>query len=92
VLLLVQRLPDGSLTSALRQGGFQYFGWDSSRHLMADLYDAMNLNTRATGNWKNGKAPTIPQFPRPKQSANEAAPKKPPVSVKDIFARLQKGA
>lgn len=89
VLLLVQRLPDDSLTAAMRQGGHQFLGWGTTRHLMADLYDALNLNTRATGTWK-GKAPTIPHFPRPK-SATEAAPTKPPVSVKDMFARLQRG-
>lgn len=91
VLLLVQRLPDDSMTAALRQGGPQFLGWDTSRHLLADLYDAINVNTRATGTWKNGKAPKIPQFPRPKKSADEAATKKPRVSVKDIYARMQKG-
>jgi hypothetical protein len=90
VLLLLQRLPDDSLTTALRLGGYQFFGWNTTRHLLADLYDAMNLNTRATGTWKNGKAPKIPEFPRPKKSADKAAPK-PKVSVKDLYARMQKG-
>jgi hypothetical protein len=91
VLLLVQRLPDDSLTAALRQGGHQYLGWGTERYLQANLYDALNLNTRATGNWKNGKAPNIPDFPRPKKSIDPAAPKKPKTSVREIFARLQKG-
>jgi hypothetical protein len=89
VMLLVQRLPDDSMTAALRQGGRQYFGWGQERHILADLYDALNLNTRATGNWTK-KPPKIPEYPRPKRT--DATPTgKPKVTVKDIFARMQKG-
>jgi hypothetical protein len=91
VLLLVQRLPDDSMTAALRQGGPQFLGWDTDRYLAAGIYDALNVNTRATGNWKNGRAPHIPDFPRPKPSPDAAGPQKPKTSVKDIFARLQRG-
>ncbi|MGW1836971.1 hypothetical protein [Streptomyces sp. NPDC002067] len=74
-LLLVARLPDTSLTVALASGGREHFGWGQDRHLAADLYDALNANTRATGQWNRGKAPTIPPFPRPTSQAKST--KKP---------------
>jgi len=64
--------------------------------LLADLYDALNLNTRATGNWKKSP-PKIPEYPRPRRAKGDSAqvPKRK-VSVKEIFAhmqaRTQKGA
>ena len=84
VLALVQRLPDTSLTVALASGGRPHFGWGVDRHLAADTYDAINQNTRATGNWAKGKVPTLPAWPRP------AAPTRPErkVSVADIYRRF----
>ncbi|QDP44220.1 tail assembly chaperone [Streptomyces phage Celia] len=75
VALLVQRLPDTSLTIALAAGGREHFGWGVDRHMSADLYDALNQNTRATGNWGKGKAPKIPEYPRPKSRAAKAKKK-----------------
>lgn len=86
-LALVRRLPDTSLTAALATGGRQHLGWGVDRHLLADLYDALNQNTRATGNWAKGKVPTFPLWPRPKPKAPPE--KKPAVSVADLYARLQ---
>ena len=80
-------LPDTSLTSALASGGREFFGWGVDRHLRADLFDAINANTRATGNWKKGKAPDLPAWPRPKRKAAESEQKKP-VSVADLFHRM----
>ncbi|MFI1799857.1 hypothetical protein ACH427_21230 [Streptomyces sp. NPDC020379] len=77
VLLLVARLPDTSLTVALAAGGREHFGWGQDRHLRADLYDALNANTRATGQWGKGKAPKIPAFPRPQAKAKKKADKRP---------------
>ena len=54
--------------------------------MLADLFDAINQNTRACGNWGNKKAPKIEPRPRPKQGK-----KKKKVSVADIFQRFQKG-
>ena len=88
VLALAQRLPDNSLTSALASGGRDHFGWGIDRHLMADLYDAINQNTRATGNWARGKVPTIPAWPRPKHEAKPEAKKK--VSVADVYRQFQR--
>lgn len=88
VLLLVQRLPDDSMTVALRQGGRQYFGWGQERYILADLYDALNLNTRATGHWEKNKVPKIAAYPRPSASGTSGKPK---ATVASIYARMQKG-
>lgn len=89
VLALAQRLPDTSLTVALASGGRQHFGWGVDRHLLADLYDAVNQNTRATGNWAKGKVPTFPGWPRPKSEATAPEPKKP-VTVAELYQRFQR--
>jgi hypothetical protein len=71
---MVQRLPDTSLTAGLARGGVEHFGWGTDRHLMAHLIDALNQNTRATGQWKK-KPPDIPPVPRPKVKKPAAAGK-----------------
>lgn len=85
-LALVQGLPDTSLTSALASGGRDFLGWGVERYLLADLYDAMNLNTKATGQWKN-KPPDFPQFPRPTKPRDPNEPKKP-VTVAELHAHF----
>jgi hypothetical protein len=87
VLSLLQRLPDTSLTVALASGGREFFGWGQDRHLAADLFDALNTNTRATGQWGKGKAPKIPEYPRPKPKAKKKAGKRP-ASVAEIYKRF----
>lgn len=84
VLELAQRLPDTSLTVALANGGREHFGWGVDRNMMADLYDALNQNTRATGNWQKGKAPTFPEWPRPSRTTKPEDKK--PRSVADVYA------
>lgn len=81
VLSLVAALPAGSRTVAERLGGPEFRGWDETRSLLAAIYDAMNVNTRATGHWKS-KPPKIPEWPRPK-SRSEA---KKPKTVKELYA------
>jgi hypothetical protein len=90
VLLLVRRLPDTSLTVALASGGREFFGWGQDRHLAADLFDAINQNTRATGQWGKGKAPKLPAYPRPNPKNAQAKKKagKRPVSVAEIYKRF----
>ncbi|MEU9126580.1 hypothetical protein AB0D08_00430 [Kitasatospora sp. NPDC048540] len=87
----MQRLPDTSLTVALASGGRDHFGWGVDRYLAADLYDALNVNTRATGNWPKGKAPKFPAWPRPaarakKKTAPSDKPKR--VGVADIYKKF----
>lgn len=85
---LVQRLPDTSLTLALVAGGRDHFGWGADRHMTAAIYDALNANTRATGNWGKGKAPKIPPYPRPTSKPAEAVKKK--VTVRDLFSQFSR--
>lgn len=85
VLALVQRLPDTSLTVALASGGRPHFGWGVDRHIAVDLFDAINQQTRATGNWARGKVPTLPAWPRP---TTPAAADRKPATVADLYARF----
>ncbi len=86
--MCAQRLPDTSLTVALASGGREHFGWGVDRHMLADIFDALNQNTRATGNWGKGKAPKFPSWPRP---TTKSKPKdKKPTSVRDIFNQLSR--
>lgn len=83
VLALIYALPDTALTPALAAGGRDLYGWGTDRHLAADLYDALNANTRATGNWKT-KPPKIPAWPRPKAEKTKGGK----VTVASLHARL----
>ena len=54
-------------TIALMQGGddwHKHIGRDATWYAIADMYDAVNQNTRATGNWKKSP-PKIAPYPRP---------------------------
>jgi len=84
-LALIQRLPDDSLTVALASGNRENFGWGRQAHLLADIYDALNTNTRATGNWGKSGPPKIPLYPRP-----GLEPKKP-VTLMDVFNQFTPG-
>lgn len=67
------------------RGGREHFGWGQDRHIWADIYDAINTNTTATGNWKT--PPNIPAWPRPDTKKSEAKPR----SVKDLFRMFSGG-
>jgi hypothetical protein len=89
VLLQVQRLPDTSLTVALASGGREHFGWGVDRHMKADIFDALNTNTRATGQWQKGKVPTFPVWPRPtSRPKNGSKAEKNKTSVADLYAKF----
>jgi hypothetical protein len=95
VIELVARLPDDSLTAALMGGGRQFFGWGLDRYMVAELYDAINAQTRVTGNWAK-KPPKIKPFPRPDKKkptkADAALAKKgKKVSVADLYRRMTGG-
>lgn len=82
VISQLKRLPDTSLTVALSSGGREYFGWGVDRHMQADLFDAINQNTRATGNWEK-EAPDIPPWPRPGTATTPE--EKKPRSVAELY-------
>lgn len=92
MLSLALRLPDDSLTVALATGGREHFGWGLDRHILADVFDALQNNTKATGNWKKGKPPELPMWPRPKADKKKAAKpeKRKPVSVADVYKLIQR--
>lgn len=69
VISAINALPHESLTVALMRGGRQYYGWTQDTELSAALYDAININTAATGNFK--KKPKIEPFPRPKDDKKD---------------------
>ena len=72
------------MTAAILNGGREHFGWGVDRHMNADIFDALNVNTKATGNWK--KPPNFPVWPRPdvKPKADETKE----VSVADLYNRF----
>lgn len=74
------------MTVALMSGGRELYGWGQDRHLAADIFDALNQNTRATGNWGKKKPPTIKPFPRP--SVKKPKERSGTASVKALFAKL----
>lgn len=84
-------LPDDSLTHALMRGGMEHKGWGQDRHMRADLIDAINQNTRATGNWGK-RPPKIPTYPRPKKAPKSVAGQRrgrKQVSVRDLYGQMK---
>lgn len=70
VLAMVGALPSGCKTVAMMQGGedwVYYFGLDSNSRVLAGIYDAVNLNTRATGFYKT--PPKFKPWPSPEELA-----------------------
>ena len=83
VLALIKRFPDDSMTAASAAGGIEHFGWGTGRYLLADIFDAIQANTRACGNWR-GRPPKLPHWPRPKRRKASRRP----TSVADLHRRL----
>lgn len=87
-------MPDTSMCHAMAMGGMEHLGWGMDRHLAASQYDAINSNTRATGQWKRGKAPNIKPWPRPKskkQKKKKSDKKNAAPSVADFYRSLHGG-
>lgn len=83
---LIEGLPADSMTHALVGGGMHLFGWDDTRYLLAGIYDALNLNTRSTGNWK--KPPKFEPWPRPQAKGRTEEGRKK-VTVADLYMKLK---
>lgn len=90
VMALVRGLPDTSTTIGLVHGGYKHVGWGQDRHMLADLIDAIQQNTRATGNFKS--PPKIKPYPRPKgvpKPVNKPIdPSKQKVSLAELHAKF----
>lgn len=76
------------MCAAQDRGGMEHIGWDHESYALAGIYDAINLNTLATGNWKKGKEPKLPPFYRPKLKKAAKAVKQVARSGKDSLERL----
>lgn len=61
-------------------------------YVAAGIYNAVNDNTRATGNWAKGKVPKIDPWPTPNLAAKARAKAeaRKPKSVADLYRRVQK--
>jgi len=93
VYSLIPGLPPGCMTHAQMLGGDDWrerLGKSAEWYALADVYDALNQNTRATGNWKKGKTPDFPPYPRPGLDENgkkkKAAEK--PLTLSDFRGQL----
>ena len=74
VATLVEQLPIGSAYQASLSGGPDYQGWDLSRYLLADVFDAVQQNTFATAVVAGAKGLKPPQpWPRPGTKRKSAA-------------------
>lgn len=64
--ILAKELPHSSRTMAMLQGGKEYWGWTLDRHILASLFDAVQVDTFAfvqANSKKKVKAPS--PMPRP---------------------------
>ena len=84
VLGLIRGLPDTSMCHAREAGGDWNLGWGVERHMLAQIYDALNFNTAATGQCRK-KPPKFKPFPRPKKPSEK---KKKKVSVLDLHRKF----
>lgn len=66
VLGLLAELPEEAATVAAVRGGGEWRGWTRNTALLADLFDAQNVNTQASGQWKR-RPPKFDPYPRPKK-------------------------
>ncbi len=84
---LIERLPQSSAFGALTQdkdNWREYLDLAPEYYALAGIYDAVNANTRATGNFKT--PPKFKPWPLPHEVINQ---KKATGSVAGLFARLQ---
>lgn len=93
MLSLIDRLPEGSKTLSLvsdPEHWRAYMDISSDYYVMAGIFNAINLNTTATGNFK--KKPKLDPWPVPKlavelEKKREAAR---PKSVADLFNKAKR--
>lgn len=64
LLALIHGLPQGSLTSAMLQGSPELVGYSREVSLLADVFDAVSVNTVATSWGKRSKPFLWPGRPR----------------------------
>lgn len=91
VFALYARLPLDSMTRAQERGGDEwasFMGVDASYYLLAGIYDAVNVNTAATGWYKKGKAPKFEPWAVPERVAQVERDRREKATVRGLFASL----
>jgi len=71
----------------MQMGGREFFGWTLDRYINVGIFNSVNVNTVASGNWKEGKAPTPPEWPTPKPKSKKKASEQPK-SLLDLRSQL----
>ena len=85
LISLIERLPASSAFAAQHQNKkdwHEYLDLSPEYFIMAGIYDAVNVNTRATGNFK-----TPPKF-QPWPMPQTIIKKSQPTTVATLFARM----
>ena len=93
VISLIERLPEGSKTQALMQDSKYWRSFmdiNPDYYVLAGIFNAVNDNTRARGNFK--KPPKFEPWPVPQLIVDKAKKKESdrPKTVKDLYARIMR--
>ena len=90
-LALYEGLPPGSATWAMQQSEehwHEYVDAGNAYYALSGIYDAVNVNTRATGNFK--KPPKIEPWPVPEIRVKKIEKaKKKPRTVKELYVAMK---
>jgi len=87
LISLIERLPASSAFAAQhqnKQDWHAYLDLSPEYYVMAGIYDAVNINTGATGNFK--RPPKFKPWPMPQ----EIIKKSQPTTVATLFARMSR--
>lgn len=88
VFALYARLPQDSMTRAQERDPENwrfYMGADPHYYVLAAIYDAVNVNTRATGMYKKGKAPSFEPWVLPENRVKAERMRRERATVKGFF-------
>lgn len=92
VLSLIESLPEGSTTYAMMQGGEHwraYAGIEPSYYVLSGIYNAINANTAARGNFK--KKPKFEGWPTPAEIVRKLNKKAERKTVAGLYKSIMAG-
>lgn len=92
VLSLIESLPEGSTTHAMMQGGEHwraYAGIGQDYYVLAGIYNAINANTAARGNFK--KRPKFEGWPTPGEIVKKLSKKAERKTVAGLYKSIMGG-
>ncbi len=90
VISLIERLPEGSKTVSMMQGNQHWRAFldiGPMYYVLAGIFNAINGNTIATGNFK--KRPKFDPWPTPQEVVKKKSRR--PKSVMDIYKKFTAG-